>query len=50
LAGALVGLSADRSRSRPMTLLNGAVTGMLLWWFIGREGGLPGRRFPWGRS
>jgi hypothetical protein len=41
LAGALVGLFADRSRSRPMTLLSGAVIGMLLWWFIGREGGAP---------
>ena len=41
VAGALVGLIADRSRSRPATLLGGALLGLLLWWFIGREGGSP---------
>ena len=40
-AGALVGFIADRSRSRAVTLLSGAVVGLLLWWSIGREGGSP---------
>jgi hypothetical protein len=50
LAGALVGLIADRCRSWPMTLVGGAVIGMLFWWFIGRDGGLSGRRFSGGCS
>ncbi len=39
VAGAAVGLVAERSGSRALTLLSGVVLGLLAWWFVGRGSG-----------